>query len=115
MTDGENTSNTKSRLVDLIYTFKDLDIPSAFSPNGDRANEAWLITSPNTPDGTVPYTKALIRVYNKRGLVVYEAKGFEKPWDGTYGGKELPVDTYYYTIDLQYNRVRYKGVVTILR
>jgi gliding motility-associated-like protein len=115
VTDGVNTSNTKSRLVDLIYTFKDLDIPSAFSPNGDRANEAWLITSPNTPDGTVPYTKALIRVYNKRGLVVYEAKGFEKPWDGTYGGKELPVDTYYYTIDLQYNRVRYKGVVTILR
>jgi len=47
--------------------------------------------------------------------VVYEAKGFEKPWDGTYGGKELPVDTYYYTIDLHYNRVRYKGVVTILR
>jgi gliding motility-associated-like protein len=115
VTDGVNTSNTKSRFVDLIYTFKDLDIPSAFSPNGDRANEAWLITSPNTPDGTVPYTKALIRVYNKRGLVVYEAKGFEKPWDGTYGGKELPVDTYYYTIDLQYNRVRYKGVVTILR
>lgn len=115
VSDGKNTSNSKSRMVDLIYTFKDLDIPSAFSPNGDRANEAWLITSPNTPDGTVPYTRALIRVYNKRGLVVYEAKGFEKPWDGTYGGKELPVDTYYYTIDLQYNRVRYKGVVTILR
>ena len=99
----------------MIYTFKDLDIPNAFSPNGDRANEAWLITSPNTTDGSVPYTEALIRVYNKRGLLVYEAKGFANPWDGTFSGKELPVDTYYYTIDLHYNKVRYKGVVTILR
>ncbi|HEX6890671.1 MAG TPA: tandem-95 repeat protein [Chryseolinea sp.] len=115
LADGEDVSAPKSRTIDLIYTFKHLDIPSAFSPNGDLANEAWVIKSPNTTDGTVPYTDALVRVYNKRGLLVYEAKGFEKPWDGTYGGKELPVDTYYYTIDLKYNRVRYKGVVTILR
>lgn len=113
--DGETTSDDKSRYIDLIYTFKHLDIPNAFSPNGDRANEWWVITSPNTTDGTVPYTEALIRVYNKRGLLVYEAKGFSKPWDGTYDGRVLPVDTYYYTIDLKYNRVRYKGVVTILR
>ncbi len=114
VSDGESSA-PKWRTIGLTYNFKDLDIPSAFSPNGDRANEAWLITSPNTTDGTVPYTQALIRVYNKRGLLVYEAKGFEKPWDGTFHGSALPVDTYYYTIDLHYNRVRYKGVVTILR
>lgn len=113
VSDGQS-SDPKWRSIGLIYNFKDLDIPNAFSPNGDRANEAWLITSPNTTDGKVPYTEALIRVYNKKGLLVYEAKGFEKPWDGTFYGKELPVDTYYYTIDLKYNRVRYKGVVTIL-
>ncbi|HMG91822.1 MAG TPA: tandem-95 repeat protein [Chryseolinea sp.] len=115
LADGKSTSDPKSRSIEFIYTFKHLDIPSAFSPNGDRTNEAWVIKSPNTTDGTVPYTDAQIRVYNKRGLLVYEAKGFEKPWDGTFGGKELPVDTYYYTIDLKYNKVRYKGVVTILR
>lgn len=115
LSDGKSTSDEKSRSIDLIYTFQPLDIPSAFSPNGDLANEVWNIKSPNTTDGTVPYTEALIRVYNKRGLLVYEAKGFKNPWDGTFGGKELPVDTYFYTIDLNYNRVRYKGVVTILR
>ena len=114
VSDGES-SDPKWRSIGLIYNFKDLDIPSAFSPNGDRANEEWLITSPNTTDGEVPYTEALIRVYNNKGLLVYEAKGFERPWDGTFHGKDLPVDTYYYTIDLKYNRVRYKGVVTILR
>ena len=114
VSDGE-PSEPKWRSIGLIYTFKDLDIPNAFSPNGDRANEAWLITSPNTTDGSVPYTEALIRVYNKKVLLVYEAKGFANPWDGTFSGKELPVDTYYYTIDLHYNKVRYKGVVTILR
>lgn len=105
----------KSRPVDLIYTFKDLMIPNAFTPTGDLTNDNWVITSPNTIDKSVPYDDAEIRVYNKTGVLVFEAKGFEKPWDGTYDGKELPVDTYYYTIDLKYNRVRYRGVVTILR
>jgi len=113
--DGLHTSDTKERPIELIYTFKDLDIPTAFTPNGDPANDAWVITSPNTQDGSVPYEKAHVRVYTKSGLLVYESIGFTKPWDGTFQGKELPVDTYFYTIDLKYNRVRYKGVVTILR
>jgi hypothetical protein len=41
--------------------------------------------------------------------------GFEVPWDGTSNDEPLPPDVYYYTIDLLYNNVRYKGAVTILR
>ena len=50
-------------------------------------------------------------------LLVYEAVGLGNPWDGTYNGERLPVDTYYYTIDLQLSFIKkiYKGAVTILR
>jgi len=112
LSDGKSLSNTKDRVITLIYNFKELDIPTAFTPNRDNANETWVITSAN---GTDQYKNAEIRVYNRRGALLFQTIGFDTPWDGTYNGEVLPVDTYFYTIDLKYNKVRYKGTVTILR
>jgi len=112
MSDGVLNSNIETRLVELVYTFSDLDIPNAFSPNGDTENETWTIRSDN---GTAQYDDAEVKVYNKRGLLLFETKGFERQWDGVWNGEILPSDTYFYTIELNYNKVRYKGTVTILR
>ncbi len=112
LSDGQSVSLQRSRTITLIYTFSDLNIPSAFTPNGDNTNEKWIISSAN---GTEQYGNAEIKIFNKRGLLLYETKGFEVPWDGIYNGDVLPSDTYFYTIDLNYNKVRYKGTVTILR
>jgi gliding motility-associated-like protein len=101
---------TKERLVGLINTFLELDIASAFTPTG--ANPVWNIYSPN---GLEQYKDALIRVYNKRGTLVYETKGFNVPWNGDGPEGALPADSYFYTIDLKYDKKKYKGVVTILR
>lgn len=111
------TSQQQERIVELIYTFSDLNIPTAFTPNagddqGDNVNQNWVISSPN---GTEQYSNAEIKIYNKNGLLLYEAKGFENPWNGVWNGEVLPSDTYFYTIDLNYNKVRYKGTVTLLR
>jgi gliding motility-associated-like protein len=111
LSDGKALSEPKDRIVQLVYKFIKLDIPNGFTPNGDRANDYWKITSP----GIEQFSEAEIRVFNKRGQLVFEAKGFENPWDGTRNGEVLPVDTYYYTIDLKYNKIVYRGVVTILR
>jgi gliding motility-associated-like protein len=113
MTDAkQGRSLQELRPLELIYTFSDLDIPTAFTPNGDTANETWDISSPN---GTAQYDDAEVKVYNKRGLLLFETKGFETQWDGIWNGEVLPSDTYFYTIELNYNKVRYKGTVTILR
>nr|WP_236676242.1 tandem-95 repeat protein [Chryseolinea lacunae] len=112
LSDGKSFSETKDRVITLIYTFRDLDIPTTFTPNGDLANETWNIYSPN---GTGQYQEALIRIYNKKGTLLFETKGLDTPWNGMYNGEVLPVDTYFYTIDLKYNKVRYRGTVTILR
>jgi gliding motility-associated-like protein len=105
-------SQTKDRLVGLIYTKVELDIANAFTPNGDETNAYWRIYSPN---GLDRYKDALIRVYNKRGTLVYEATGFSTPWNGVGSDGALPPDSYYYTIDLKYDKKKFKGVVTILR
>jgi len=101
---------TKERIVGLVSTFQELNIANAFTPTG--AVPFWNIYSPN---GLTRYKDALIRVYNKRGTLVYEAKGFGTPWNGDGLNGALPADSYFYTIDLKYDKKKYKGVVTILR
>ncbi|HYG18528.1 MAG TPA: tandem-95 repeat protein, partial [Ohtaekwangia sp.] len=114
LTDGKTPGETKERHISLIYTFEPLDIPNAFTPGGNDVNELWKVTD---PDGTgfEQYSSATIQVYTKRGTLVYEATGLDKGWDGTFNGEILPADTYYYIIDLKYNKIVYKGVVLILR
>ena len=95
-----------------IESAVDLDIPNSFTPNGDKTHDTWSV---RPTLNARQFDKAVVRVYNKRGLLIYEAKGFDKNWDGTFNGELLPVDTYYYTIDLMlsYTTKKYKGSVMI--
>jgi gliding motility-associated-like protein len=113
VSDGQLKSAIVSRKIRVISTIS-LDIPNAFTPNGDLSNDTWKVTPIQTFDD---YSDALIRVYNIRGQLLYEAKGFESSWDGTHNGETLPSDTYYFTIDLNlsYRAAKFKGVVTLLR
>lgn len=112
--DGIDFSRLKQRAIKIQSGVTDLDIPTAFTPNADGANDTWRILAPTDISGA-DFADAEIRVYDKRGTVVYGASGFNSTWDGTYQGKLLPVDTYYYTIELKQRQKRYKGIVAILR
>jgi gliding motility-associated-like protein len=111
--DNQGDSEIKTRSLTMISQIM-LDIPNTFTPNGDTVNDTWKIQSVNTSDD---YADALIRVYNIRGLMVYEGLGLESEWDGSHNGSLLPSDTYYFTINLnvEYTKATYKGIVTILR
>jgi gliding motility-associated-like protein len=112
--DGDVESVAKDKVIMLKYTFIEFDIPSGFTPNGDQSNDVWVINRPG--GGLEEMDEAIISVYNKRGVLVFRTKGFDRPWDGTMSGEVLPADTYFYTIDLNLrNRKTYKGIVTLLR
>lgn len=114
LNDGDADSEPQDKVILLQYTFIEFEIPTGFTPNGDQANDTWIIDRPG--GGLEEMDDAIISVYNRRGLLVYRARGFDRPWDGTMNGEALPADTYFYTIDLQLrNRKTYKGIVTILR
>lgn len=108
-------SNAASIRIEVGYEGAvNLDIPTGFTPNGDGANETWKI-QPRDKGSLDYFPDAEIRVFSKRGVLVYEARGFDKAWDGRYQGTLLPADSYFYTIDLKRANKRHKGVVTILR
>jgi gliding motility-associated-like protein len=111
--DGKSTSETVVRQLTTNEQVINLDIPTAFTPNGDFANDTWQITPLKQEDAAV---EAVIRIYNRFGRLLYEMQGFEKPWDGKLNGEQLPADTYYYTIEFKtgtWNAL--KGIVAILR
>jgi|GEM_PF-1398036 len=109
ISDGKISSSVYVRPIRFGDAQVVLDIPEAFTPNDDGANDTWRI---QTPGGAVPEGNLTIRVYNKRGVLVYEAREVTSPWDGRSGGALLPSDVYFYTI--QINTQTIKGTVAIL-
>ncbi len=103
---GTGCSSTDSIKVNLL---KDLKPPNAFSPNGDGINDTWKI--PNLEY----YAGCEIQVFDRYGRIAYKTTGYNKPWDGTTGGKPLPTGVYYYIIDPKNGYERFTGSVTILR
>jgi gliding motility-associated-like protein len=76
----------------------DIEIPTAFTPNNDGANDYWTISGLDTQ-----YPKNRVKIYNRWGELLFESLPgtySSKPWDGTYKSSLLPVSSYYYVIDL---------------
>ncbi|MBW8683407.1 PKD domain-containing protein [Chitinophaga rhizophila] len=85
-----------------------LEIPNAFSPNGDGMNDSWNI------DGLKARPQATTEIYNRWGQIVFTGIGYT-PWDGTRRGQPLPQGTYYYVIKTSADEKPYTGWVALLR
>ena len=95
---------------DSIYIVVGVNPYDAITPNGDGFNDVW-----NVLDIT-SYPKAVVQIFNRWGSLVHETGGLNYvAWDGTSEGKELPVGTYYYIIDLKTDDEPQSGPITIIR
>lgn len=76
----------------------DCEPPNIFTPNGDGVNEAFII--PCLLD-TDDYPNSQLSVFNRWGDEVYNSpRPYPNNWRGTFNGENLPVDTYFYILDL---------------
>jgi gliding motility-associated-like protein len=96
-----------------------MDIPNAFSPNDDGKNDEWIIYAgkpdENRPLGSI-YPKAIVEVFNRWGELIYRSEpGYLHPWNGTYKGRPLPLDSYYYVIDPKNGSRPVSGIITIVK
>ena len=85
-----------------------IKIPNAFTPNGDGINDTWIIENIDM------FPSAYIHVYNRWGQQIFEAKGLDDPWDGTYNGKFVPAGTYIYIVNLYDGTDARTGFVTVI-
>lgn len=86
-----------------------LTIWTSFSPDGDGVNDVWNIGNIDL------YPDCKVEIFNRWGNKIFESKGYYEPWDGTWNGKPLPEETYYYAITLGDGRRPFTGTVTIIR
>lgn len=89
-----------------ITVFSEIVIPNAISPNGDGANDRWIIENLGF------YQDHLLRVYNQWGNIVFESLGYQNDWDG----ENLPDGTYFYTLEFPLQQIEsIKGYLEIRR
>ncbi len=92
-----------------------LEIPNVFTPNGDGANDLFVIKDIDT------YTDAKLQVFNRWGGLVFESANYiySSPWDGKdqNTGSALLDGTYFYVLTVKHtptNKVEtFTGTVNI--
>ncbi len=104
---------TASDEVTLTYRGCDtgLQVPNAFSPNGDGFNDTYRINQQGFDEFN------LLRIYNRWGKLVFETTESNFEWDGTFKGESLTMGVYpffiKYVCDGKEEMIR--GNITVIR
>lgn len=76
--------------IEVLVDFY-LELPGAFTPNGDRNNDIFVYEHRNI--GEIDF-----KIYNRWGNMVFESNTLGDGWDGVFQGGEQNIDTYTYYI-----------------
>ncbi|MGC9343069.1 MAG: gliding motility-associated C-terminal domain-containing protein, partial [Bacteroidales bacterium] len=87
-----------------------LRIPTAFTPDGDGINDTWEIVNIDL------YPEATMEIFNRWGELIYQnSPYYGNEWDGSFNGREMPIDSYHFVLRLGGGRKPVTGNVTIIR
>ena len=70
-----------------------VNYPKFFTPNGDGINDTWNIKD------LAGQPSAMITIFDRFGKVLTQIKPNSSGWDGTYNGRELPSDDYWFSVN----------------
>lgn len=73
-----------------------IEFPKFFTPNGDGDNDTFAVKGANKDF----YPNASINIFNRFGKLIAQEPIDSEGWNGTYQGKLLPADDYWYNITL---------------
>ena len=108
----DRDGNTIEKFFEIKRTrqeFSTLKIPSAFSPNNDGINDTWKVADLRS------YSGVRIQVFNQGGDLMFYTEIPDQGWDGTTNGKELPVGTYFWAIEIIETGEMRRGMLNLIR
>ncbi|MBU6261747.1 MAG: PKD domain-containing protein, partial [Bacteroidetes bacterium] len=95
-----------------VFDKSEVYVPTAFSPNGDGANDVLLPFYINI--AKLNY----FRIYDRWGKLVFETNNLTESWNGLVNGKQAPLESYAWTVacvDADGKLLLRKGMVTMIR
>lgn len=88
--------NDKNGCGNISFEISLLSFPKYFTPNGDGINDYWKAKGISRSF----YQSGNISVYNRYGKLISKFTIDDIGWDGTYNGKTLTANDYWYYIEL---------------
>lgn len=86
-------------------------IPNFITPNGDLSHEYWVLPFAEQ------HPTMTIEVFDRWGILVFKSEGnYQNDWNGrSRTGKPLPMDSYYFIINLKDGSKPLTGNISIIR
>ncbi|HSF53676.1 MAG TPA: gliding motility-associated C-terminal domain-containing protein [Algoriphagus sp.] len=91
------------------FEFSEIEVKNTFTPNNDGFNDTWGVPEIRFFKG------ARVQVFDRNGDRVFYTEDPDKRWNGTYKGKELPVGTYYWILELRETMETRKGLLNLIK
>ncbi|WP_443937125.1 YDG domain-containing protein [Pedobacter sp. MW01-1-1] len=102
-------SSVQTFNLEVRADFQALSIMNVVTPNGDGKNDYWIVENIDM------YPNNMVKIFNSAGRALFEMRGYNNTWGGTYNGEFLPEGSYYYIIDFGSGIGIRKGFITIVR
>jgi gliding motility-associated-like protein len=106
------STNCQSNACVLVSVEQSLDVPNAFTPNGDNNNDEFCLLGWS---GCVQ--SFAISIFDRWGQEVFKSNKANFCWDGTYQGKALNSAVFIYAIkaSIDGKQLSKKGNITLLK
>jgi gliding motility-associated-like protein len=107
----ENGCKDQDQVMVLVNFIKGVGLPTAFTPNGDGANDILFIKG-------VGLAAVSLVIYNRYGEVVFQTTDQNIGWDGTFKGREENPGVFTWVLQYDFitgDRGMQKGNTTLIR
>ena len=97
--------NDKNSCGNVTFEVSVVSFPKFFTPNSDGKNDVWHINGISKNF----YQSGTVKIFNRYGKVLAKFFINDNGWDGTFKGKALPADDYWFYIELLDNRNNFRS------
>jgi gliding motility-associated-like protein len=81
--------------VERIAVYYDVNMPGAFTPNGDGRNDQFRVPP------SIPVKIHWLAVYSRQGVMLFSTTNVSRGWDGSSNGKSQPAGVYIWAIEYE--------------
>lgn len=110
VSDGLNAGKGTFTIQLIDFDESQFSATNTISPNHDGINDYWYVEKASA------YRNFIFRIFDNTGQIIYQSRGYNNDWDGTYNDRQLPIGVYYYTVKSETcSQCQFSGTISLIR